>query len=271
MMEDKELFMISLEKVSDILHANKDTWLVGTHQGNDGNQGNTLEGLLGVEENNLRLPDLGDIELKTQKLETGSFVTLFHKEPKPRASIPKLLKCLGWKHQEAGLSYPCDEMSFRSTTYAHRFSDRGFTIDLNKDKIEFIFDSSKVNCNAKDITGIFSSYGHWLQDVEKRKPHYTSVLPIYWERKDFEEYCLTKLNNTLMCGLETKRVNGIEHFKVVEAFIYKNFKSSKLDQLFNNGHVVIDFDARTGHNHGTKLRVKKDKLGDLFEYSRKVL
>ena len=263
--------MITLEKVSEILHANKNTWLVGTHQGNDGNQGNTLEGLLGVEENNLRLPDLGDIELKTQKLETGSFITLFHKEPKPRASIPKLLKCLGWKHQEAGSAYPSDEMSFRSTTYAHRFSDRGFTIDLHKDKIEFIFNPSRVNSGARDITGIYPSYSKWLEDVEKRRPHYSTILPVYWDRIDFESYCLAKLNNTLMCSFETKRIGGNEYFKVVEAFIYKNFMSSRLESLFNNGHVVIDFDARTRHNHGTKLRVRKDKLGNLFEFSSKVL
>jgi len=249
--------MITLEQVSKILHAHKDTWLLGTHQGNDGNQGNTLEGLLGVKENNLKLPDLGDIELKTQKAETGSFVTLFHKEPKPRASIPKLLKSLGWQHQEAGSSYPKDEMSFRSTTYAHRFSDRGFSIDLRNDKVQFIFDKSKVNVNAKDITGIFNTYGEWLANVEIRSPHYNSVLPVYWEREEFEKVCISKLDKTLMCSFETKKVNGKEMFRVIEAFIYNNFKRERLEELFNDGHVVIDFDARTRHNHGTKLRVKK--------------
>ncbi|WP_411909771.1 MvaI/BcnI family restriction endonuclease, partial [Hafnia paralvei] len=43
-------------------------WHNGTRPGNDGNQGNTLEDLLGVAENNIPLPDLGGIfELKTQK------------------------------------------------------------------------------------------------------------------------------------------------------------------------------------------------------------
>lgn len=262
--------MITLGQVSDILHANKDTWLLGTRQGNDGNQGNTLESLLGVKENNLKLPDLGEIELKTRKVETGSFVTLFHKEPKPRASIPKLLKSLGWRHQEAGLAYLKDEMSFRSTTYAHRFSDRGFTISLRSDRIEFVFEPSKVNVSVSDITGVFSTYGDWLADVERREPHYLKVLPVFWDRAEFENYCISKLNSTLMCDFETKKVKNREYFRVVEAFIYKNFHSEKLENLFNNGNVVIDFDARTRHNHGTKLRVKKDKLGDLFEISYKV-
>jgi hypothetical protein len=262
--------MITLEQVRETLHENRDKWLLGTHQGNDGNQGNTLEELLGVEENNLQLPDLGDIEHKTQKVETGSFVTLFHKEPKPRASIPRLLKCLGWQHRDAGKSYPKDEMSFRSTTYAHRFSDRGFSIDLVKDRIEFIFDPNRVNLQAKDITGVFECYGDWLSSVESRVPHYSSVLPVYWDRVEFDKYCMTKLNNTLMCNLETKKIQGKEYFRVVEASIYNNFKSERLNNLFTSGDVVIDFDARTRHNHGTKLRVKNDKLGSMFEFSSKV-
>ena len=263
--------MITLEEISSILHKNKDKWLRGTHQGNDGNQGNTLERLLGVAENNLHLPDLGDIELKTQKIETGSLITLFHKEPMPRASIPKLLKSLGWRHQEAGVSYGEDEMSFRSTTYAHRYSDRGFTIALTKDKIEFLFNPSEVNISAKDATGIYQTYGEWLADVEKRNPHYSNVLPVYWCRNNFEKACLAKLNNTLICNCETTRRDNIEYFRIVDAYVYKNFKKNNLKKLFSEGAIVIDFDARTKHNHGTKLRVFKGKLGELFEFSSQVL
>lgn len=39
--------------------------------------GYTLETLLGVQENNLMLPDLGDIEIKTHRRETNSLITLF--------------------------------------------------------------------------------------------------------------------------------------------------------------------------------------------------
>jgi len=28
---------------------------------------------------------------------------------------------------------------------------------------------------------------------------------------------------------------------------------------------LVDFDARTGHNHGTKFRFRKNKLIDLYE------
>ncbi len=263
--------MPTVEDVQKILQDNRDRWLLGNRQGNDGNQGNTLEELLGVKENNLRSPDLGDIELKSQKVETGSFITLFHKEPKPSRSVPVLLKTLGWKHQKAGSDYPPDAMSFRSTTYANRFSDRGLSIALTSSRIELIFDPAKVNRSAKDVTGIYATYGDWLKDVETRVPHFSSVLPVYWDLDNLENECYKKLDSTIMVYFETKKVNKDKYFRIVEAYIHKGFSKNSLTQLFSEGDVVIDFDARTGKNHGTKLRVTKEKMNQLFELNRKIV
>ena len=116
-------------------------WHTETRIGNDGSPGNTLEDLLGIEENNLKIPDWGDIELKTKKKESQSLITLMHREPKPDASVPKLLKSLGWKHKDAGTRYDNEEMSFRSTTRSD-FSVRGFAVSLDQDKVNFVFDTN---------------------------------------------------------------------------------------------------------------------------------
>ena len=61
-------------------------WVEGTRKGNVGNVGNTLEDLLGIKENNLPLPNAAEWELKCQRLQTTSLVTLFHLSvPKPAA------------------------------------------------------------------------------------------------------------------------------------------------------------------------------------------
>lgn len=31
------------------------------------------------------------------------------------------------------------------------------------------------------------------------------------------------------------------------------------------GNIYVDFDARTGHNHGTKFRLKRNSLLNLYE------
>jgi hypothetical protein len=36
------------------------------------------------------------------------------------------------------------------------------------------------------------------------------------------------------------------------------------------GFVLVDFDARTGHNHGTKFRLKQNRLPDLYEVAEEL-
>jgi MvaI/BcnI restriction endonuclease family len=65
---------------------------------NHGGIGNTLEDLLGIEENNLPIPNAAEWELKTQRLNTSSLLTLFHTEPSPQALrfVPSLLTTSIW-------------------------------------------------------------------------------------------------------------------------------------------------------------------------------
>lgn len=73
--------------------------------------------------------------IKSTKKDTTSLTTLFHSEPSPRAikfvsSI--LLPKYGWKHQNAGIKYPETEMSFRQTIHGKSYSDRGFTVIIDR-------------------------------------------------------------------------------------------------------------------------------------------
>ena len=79
-MRDKELQMLvaELERIKEI------GWIRNQRPGNAGGIGNTLEDLLNIAENNLQLPDFGDWEIKSQRTETASLLTLFHMEPRPR-------------------------------------------------------------------------------------------------------------------------------------------------------------------------------------------
>jgi len=84
---------------------------------NDGAVGNTLEQLLGIEENNLPIPNAREWELKGQRKHSSSLITLKHIEPSPTAAkiVAKILLPLyGWPHAKAGGKYPKTEMSFRS-------------------------------------------------------------------------------------------------------------------------------------------------------------
>jgi len=118
-------------------------WIPNARAGNVGGIGNTLENLLGIEENNLPIPNAA-------RKNTTSLTTLFHMEPSPRALrfVPQIfLPKYGWPHQEAGTKYPETEMSFRQTIHGVSRSDRGFKVitDRKNKKILISFDSKSVD------------------------------------------------------------------------------------------------------------------------------
>ena len=253
------------------LNAIAGKWHAGTRQGNDGNAGHTFEDLVGVEENNFSLPDFGDIEIKTQRVETGSLVTLFHKEPQPAATLPKLIQRMGWQHKDAGTRYGENELSFRSTTQANKFSVRGFRVESSGGKIVFNFDENQVARDVVDKTNVYNTYGDWLIDINSRTPNYKDLFPIYWDESVFADKCVEKLDNTLYKYRKTHVKQGTKMYMYTEAYLMKDFKNERIQILFDEGALFIDFDARTGHNHGTKLRVKLSHLARLFDTHEKVL
>lgn len=152
----KEELIIELKKIRDL------GFVLNARHGNHGGIGNTLEDLLGIEENNLPIPNAAEWELKTQRLGTTSLVTLLHSEPSPQALrfVPQIfLLKYGWRHQEAGKKYQESELSFRQTIGLSH-SDRGFrvVIDRTAQKVLISFDSSLVAVK----------HSEWLKTVENR-------------------------------------------------------------------------------------------------------
>ena len=129
------------ELVEKLKQIRNQGWIKNARTGNAGGVGNTLEDLLGIEENNLPIPNAAEWELKTQRMNTSSLTTLFHSEPSPRGAkiVPQILLPLyGWEHQEAGGKYPADEKSFRQTVHALTRSDRGFGVIVNREERKLV-------------------------------------------------------------------------------------------------------------------------------------
>src|SRR3954447_5959678 len=77
----KEALISRLEAIAEM------GWVPNIRHGNHGGIGNTLEQLLGIEENNLPIPNAAEWELKAQRSDSGSLTTLFHMEPSPRDAL----------------------------------------------------------------------------------------------------------------------------------------------------------------------------------------
>ena len=50
----------------------------------------------------------------------------------------------------------------------------------------------------------------------------------------------------------------------------KNFSKERFIKAIEEGEILVDFDARTGHNHGTKFRFKNNKLDKLYDEVTKI-
>jgi hypothetical protein len=133
---------------------------------NDGSVSNTLEMLLGLQENNLPIPNAQEWELKEQRSQTRSLVTLKHTEPSPcgaKIVANLLLPKYGWQHQGAGTKYPASEMSFRLTVSATSYTNRGFrlSIDREQGKLRLIFDAAQADVHDPNVAV-------WLESVKQR-------------------------------------------------------------------------------------------------------
>ncbi|MFZ1518367.1 MAG: MvaI/BcnI family restriction endonuclease [Ignavibacteriaceae bacterium] len=252
--------VFSKEQLIDELRKIKATgWIKNARQGNVGGVGNTLEDLLGITENNLPIPNAAEWELKTQRTNTTSLTTLFHMEPSPRALnfvSQILLPKYGWAHKESGKKYPEGEMSFRQTISGAGRSDRGFTVVINKAerKVLISFDSSSV----------LEKHNLWLSSVKDRIG-LTEINPQpYWGFDDLFHKAGTKLGNCFYVQADVKKEKSSEYYHYNKILMLQNFSIDKFIEALKANNVLVDFDARTGHNHGTKFRLRQNCLAGLY-------
>lgn len=250
----KELLINELKAIAE------KGWIPNARHGNSGGIGNTLENLLGIEENNLPIPNAAEWELKSQRLNTSSLTTLFHIEPSPRAIrfVPQiLLPQYGWTHQESGKRYPENEMSFRQTIHGNSPSDRGFMvkIDRNEQKVLISFDYKSV----------LPRHSEWLKSVKQRIGLEQLNPQPYWGFDDLEHKAGTKLLNCFYVQAQVKRENGQEFYHYSKVMMLQKFNFDGFLTQIEEGNILIDFDARTGHNHGTKFRMKQNFLPELYD------
>lgn len=185
---------------------------------------------------------------------------MFHIEPSPRAVkfVPQILLLkYGWGHKEAGKKYSNTEMSFRQTIHGLSPSDRGFQVIIDRvnSKVLISFDSSKVA----------DKHSEWLKTVKKKVGLGQLEPQPYWGFDDLSNKAWTKLLNCFYVQAEVKKENDKEFYcyskiKMLQKFNFDGF----LNQI-EKGNILVDFDARTGHNHGTKFRMRQNCLPELYE------
>ncbi|MCK6382521.1 MAG: MvaI/BcnI family restriction endonuclease, partial [Leptospiraceae bacterium] len=148
--------------------------------------------------------------------------------------------------------------SFRQTIHGLSASDRGFIVKINREekKILISFDSKLVS---------LEKHSDWLKTV-KAKVGLKELNPQpYWGFDDLASIVGTKLLNCFYVQAEVKKVKGKEFYNYSKVMMLQKFSFEGFLQAIESGNILVDFDARTGHNHGTKFRMRQNCLVSLYE------
>lgn len=249
----KEELLARLKKIQQL------GWVHTNRSKNDGAVGNTLEDLLEIPENNLGIANTVDWELKAQRKKTTSMITLFHIDPEPRKPASVVAKIIlpnyGWAHKEAGKKYPEKEMSFRATLNGKTYTDRGIKLNIESVKrtVDIVF-----NPNVTD-----ERHKVWHKKTVSYHGKKENVIA-YWSFDNLQKKCVGKIRNTIYIVADSRTIKGQEEFKFEKIELLEDFAFNNFLRGLISGHVLIDFDARTGHNHGTKFRIKQNNWHVLF-------
>lgn len=195
--------------------------------------GHTLEQFLGLAENNISLPDLGKLELKSQRIESASLITFFTKKPDDVLNS-KLLKKFGYPRKKDGLRV------LHQTITAERKNRQGFKLHNIRTKLIIL----------KNREYVFSYDKSQLKALFEKKFGMGALLVLAASRKDSR---------------------GRERFHYQEAYILKDGNFERfLKKLFYDIRIGRYPDGRP-HDHGSAFRIKKTDLPNIFMVYRRLI
>ncbi len=76
--------------------------------------------------------------------------------------------------------------------------------------------------------------------------------------------------NSFYIIADVKREQGKEFFMYSKIMMLQKFSLERFLEAVESGNVLVDFDARTGHNHGTKFRLRQGAFPSLYEETSEI-
>lgn len=220
------------KKLKDI----KKMGFVKTHRKGDTGIGKTLEDLLGIQENNIPLPDIDGIaELKAYRKDSTSMLTLFTLEPLPKGGDRDrtLLDGFGYSKRDNGRS-----KELHVSLSCKKYNNQGLKLSVEKDKIRVKGKNRKLN--------------------------------IYWDMESVSSKFHAKLPALVYARAERKTIDGDEYFHFDEVYLLTDFDFEKFKKMVRRDEIVVEFRMYyrpdgSVRNHGTGFRVKIKKLYEAFK------
>jgi hypothetical protein len=197
--------------------------------------GHTLEQMLGLAENNVALPDLGEVELKAHRINSRSMITLF------------TFNRNAWKIAQL------DAIRMYGTPDAHGRLGLYFTMSL-----------------TPNSQGLFLHVEPTQGSVAVR--HVSGALLLKWTLDDLVEQFRKKIPALLFVSAFSEKRGNTEWFQYCRAQLLTAPSAHTMGEQLRAGNVFVDLrlhdQGTRARNHGTGFRANMDRLPLLFESVR---
>ena len=110
-----------------------------------------------------------------------------------------------------------------------------------------------------------SSIDDELYEWRASLPEYDEDYVPYWGFNDLYHKAGVKLGNCFYVLADVKEEGGEYFYSYPEITQLQGFSLDNFLHNIKEGNILIDFDARTGHNHGTKFRIKQSAIPTLYD------
>lgn len=222
------------------LRAIKELGYIKTLRTGNTGVGHTLEQLLGLNENNIAIPDLGGkIELKSQRKSVTNRITILTKSPKWRMSPSKIISMYGYKNGGGRLAL--------KITLTGKKEVKGLRLYFNK--------------KAKTI------------DVLNNK----SEVLAFWQAKELSNNFDVKLPKLIIVKATSKNRGKNEEFFYDEAYLLSDPYPQGFMKAIEEETMVIELrmHLRKTNNsirdHGTAFRIAKNKIDKLYRNKKSLI
>lgn len=203
-------------------------WVQSLRSGPTG-VGHTLEQLLGLEENNIAVPDLGIIEVKAHRTTSPSMITLFTFNRKVWRMKPL----------DAVRSYGTPDVNGRVGLY--------FTMK-----------------QTPNSSGLFLHIASETVSVR----HIDGSIIAEWKFETLAKRFRQKIPGLILVSAFSEMRGRLEWFKFVRAQLLTGTTVNVIHEQMESGNILLDLrlhdKGTSARNHGTGFRAYEDKLPFIF-------
>ena len=226
--------IMSLDQLKIKLLEINEMGFIETLRGHDTGIGHTLEQLLGLTENNISSPDLGNLELKSHRKESASMITIFTKSPSLIANR-ELLEKYGYPRMNNG------KLVLHQTVCLDRPNAKGWVLryDENDESLCLHKNNEKLGVYTRNL--ILEKFSEKIGD---------GVILVYADRK---------------------KTDSSELFHYNEAYLLKGFSFDEFIQYLRYDIRIGRYPDGRVHDHGSAFRLRKSDLENVFQIYEKLM